>query len=199
MEFTAALCARLCHDMATPIGALAGAIELAEEDASEAAESLKLAGDMVRELVARLRLLRAAWAGECGALTRTELCRLSLGLNRRVQVDLGALHDGPFEEAVSRLLLNLLLLGAEMLPRGGSVALAGASEEAITLSVSGPSIRWDAEAGVALRDPASLSAYDPRSIQAPFTAWLARDCRMAFSFLLPAGPGLAPVLLLTRG
>ncbi len=195
LNFTDALCARLCHDLATPLGSLTAAVELAGEGEGEQREALELAGETARDMVARLRLLRAAWAGRSGELTRTEIAALARGVKRRIEVNLDALAEGPFEEAVSRLLLNLLLLGAEALPRGGAVLLQGNPTDGFVLSASGPSVNWGAGLTAALLDPDAVDEHDPRHIQAPLTAWLARDAAMVLSFLLPPGPGEVPRLL----
>src|SRR3954454_25339494 len=54
------LCARLCHDLSGPLGALVGILEIAREEQPEG-ETLALADETANELVQRLRLLRAAW------------------------------------------------------------------------------------------------------------------------------------------
>lgn len=53
------LAARLCHELAGPIGALAGTLELAIEDADGAGFALAL--EQAAATAARLRLVRAAW------------------------------------------------------------------------------------------------------------------------------------------
>ena len=54
------LCARLCHDLSGPLGALIGVLELAREEQPDS-ETLALAEDTAVELGQRLKLLRAAW------------------------------------------------------------------------------------------------------------------------------------------
>ena len=54
------LCARLCHDLSGPLGALIGILEIAREEQPDS-ETLALAEDTADELVQRLKLLRAAW------------------------------------------------------------------------------------------------------------------------------------------
>ncbi len=197
LELASALCARLCHDISSPLGTLSGTLELAAEQPDEAEEALSIAGEAAAMLVARLQLLRAAWAGDCGPMGRSRLGELAAGLPPRLKADLAGLADVTFDGDLSRILLNLMLLGAEALPGGGEVALAGALPAGIIVTVTGPSVGWHAGLGTALLDPAAMPA-EPRTIQIPLTARLVQAAGLRLSFLLAGGPapGGAPRLVL---
>ncbi len=201
LDLVSALCARLCHDISSPLGTLAGTLELATEEPDQAEEALSLAGESTTYLINRLQLLRAAWAGDCGALTRARLAELAAGLPGRVKAVLDDLAPGPFDPPLARVLLNLLILGSEALPMGGVVALAGNPDSGIVLTVEGRSVRWDAGIAGALLDPSSVQATDPRMVQIPLTARLAHAAGLRLSFLVAAteGPNSAPRLLLAPG
>ncbi len=193
------LCARLCHDLSSPLGTLIGTLELAVEEAGAAAEALALGGEAAAELGARLRLLRAAWTGDCGPLGPDQLASLAHGLPRRVRADLDGLRGGPFPPAVARVLVNLLLLGAEALPKGGIVALSGEPGGDVLATVAGPSARWPTILPAALADGGAGPFDDPRTVQAPLSALLARAAGLRLSMLMPSGPAAAvPPLLLAR-
>ena len=201
LDLASALCARLCHDLSSPLGTLSGTLEMALEDPAEAAEALSIAGEAAAAMVARLELLRAAWAGDCGPMGRARLAELAAGLPPRVTPMLDGLADVTFEGSVARVLLNMLLLGADALPSGGQVALAGQPDAGIVLQVSGPSVRWSADLAAVLLDPAGGHANEPRSVQMPLTARLALAAGLRLSFVLPpatgpTGPQNAPALLL---
>ncbi len=197
LELASALCARLCHDVSSPLGTLSGTLELAIDSPQDAAEALAIASEAASALVARLQLLRAAWAGDCGPMDRTRLVELAAGLPPRVKADLSGLADVTFDGGVARILLNLLLLGAEALPGGGQVALAGDSGMGIIVAVNGPSVRWDSGLAAILLDPLAAFPSEPRTIQMPLTARLVRAAGLRLSFLLAAdGPRNAPRLLL---
>ena len=131
--------ARLCHDLAGLVGTLAGAVEMLAETGCRDGEVLEEAGQAARELTARLRLLRAAWGGDCGALDRDGIAALLPGLaaSGRVRVDLSGLTRR-YPEPLARVLLNLLLLAHEAVPRGGAVALADAPCGGVLARVEGP-------------------------------------------------------------
>ncbi len=172
------LAARLSHDLAGLAGVLAAALELAADD-PDPAEALALARDAAGELAARLRLLRAAWAGDGGDVSRRTLEALVPGLGGRLRVDLSALDPGAFPAGLSRLLPNLLLLGAEALPRGGALTLSG-SPAGVTLAVEGAGAGW----------PPALRGF----LAAPHTAWTITEPRQlqpALLVLLAGAAGLA--------
>ncbi len=198
LELASALCARLCHDISSPLGTLSGTLELANEEPEHAEEALALAGESATYMISRLQLLRAAWAGDCGAMNRSRMGELAAGLPSRVKAELDELSPGPFGAPLARVLLNLLMLGAEALPMGGVVALSGEPASGIILTVEGRSVRWDAGLAGALLDPPSAPATDPRTVQMPLTARLAHAAGLRLSFLTAAtqGPNSAPRLLL---
>jgi histidine phosphotransferase ChpT len=113
---------RLCHDLSGPLNGLGAGLAEAVAGSAMAADGLALAQEAATVAIRRLVLLRAAW-GEVGeALDRPALERLASGLpGRRVRVDLSRLTEPVrFAPNASRLLLNVMLLAAESLPRGGT-------------------------------------------------------------------------------
>src|SRR5689334_19894346 len=86
------LCARLCHDLSGPLGALVGILDLAREEAPDS-ETVRLAEETAGELAQRLKLLRAAWGRESEDLDKERLQEFAPGLlsGRRVRLDLGGL------------------------------------------------------------------------------------------------------------
>jgi histidine phosphotransferase ChpT len=198
MALADALCARLCHDLASPLGTLMGALELAAEDPSAVADALPLANETAAALGARLKLLRAAWAGDCGPLTIGQLTELASGLPSRVRADLAALRDEPFDGPMSRALLNLLLLGAEALPRGGVVALSSNDLGGILVTVKGRAAAWPANLAQALLDPRAVPIDNPRAVQPTMAVMLAQAAGRRLSMLLTPSlqaEEVAPLLL----
>ncbi|MDQ2805060.1 MAG: hypothetical protein M3Y41_21170, partial [Pseudomonadota bacterium] len=115
------LTARLIHDVGGLAGALSGALELAREE-QRPGEALSTASDAAEELGRRIRLLRAAWgpAGETLDLARLrELAGGAPGMHR-MRLDLDGLRGATvFAAGMAQVLLNLVLLAADSLPRGG--------------------------------------------------------------------------------
>lgn len=200
------LCARLCHDLSGPLGALIGVLEVAREEQPDS-ETLALAEDTAVELGQRLKLLRAAWGldGDDMDVVRLRGFADCLSSSRRVRLDLAGLDsDAVFPPPVARIILNLVLLAAGSLPGGGTVALSGSPSGSILVTISGPRAAWPAGFVAWLNDEAAAweaVIADPRRVQAPLTALLARGLGLRLSMLMPAGPmgdaEVSPPLLLT--
>ena len=191
------LCARLCHEMSGGLGTVAGTLDMALHDPAPG-EALALAHEAAAEMVDRLRLLRAAWAGDCGAMDAGLLGSLLAGIPAHVRVELDGL-GGTFDGPVARVLLNMLLLGIEALPRGGTIRLAGVAGGDVALTVTGNKAAWPAGLALALADPLAAPLDDPRTVVGPLTAQLAQAAGLRLALLFPAGDGggAAPPLLLT--
>ena len=191
------LCARLCHEMSGPLGTTAGVLELALEDPQHAAESIQLAWEAAAEMVARLRLLRAAWAGDCGPMDAAMLAALAGAGRPRIRLELGGLA-GMFPAPMARVLLNMLLLATEALPQGGTIRLDGAAGQDVALMVTGTRAAWPPGLAAALLDPLAAPLEDPRTVLAPLVALLALQAGLRLRLLFPGGGGggaAAPLLL----
>ena len=190
---------RLCHDLSGLLGTLMGALEMSLDETPRPGEALLLADDAARELGVRLRLLRAAWAGDGTVLDGEGLAALMPGLpaGRRVRVDATGLRGG-FPGPVGRTLLNLVLLGAEALPGGGLIALSGTWPGQLAVRASGPRLTRPASltGHLAGLDPAPAG---PRDVQVSlaFSAAAAAGVRLsaaeddggdALAFVVSAGP-----------
>jgi histidine phosphotransferase ChpT len=195
------VCARLCHDLSGLLGSLTGTLELVTE-AGPPTEELAVATDTAVALTLRLRLLRAAWAGPPEPLDLPELAALARGLPAsRVGLDVSHLPPATiFPPAMGRLVLNLLLLAAASLPQGGTLYLDGAADDVIA-RIAGPRAAWPAGLIGMLADPtiARRALGEPRTLQAPLTALLARHHGLRLTAMLSTGPAeLAPPLRLCR-
>ncbi len=183
------LAARLCHDLGGPLAGLAGALEVAREDAGMPEEALAIAVQGATELSGRLRLLRAAWAGG-EAVEGAALAALAGALPGRVRVELDGLGDGVLPAPLARLALNLLLLGAESLPRGGTLRLErhGAGLRA---TLAGPKAAWPV-----LARAVAWRAVAPRDLQAPLTVLAAAEAGLRLAgdgpLVLLAAPVVGP-------
>ena len=194
------VCARLCHDTAGPIGTVHQALELARMDIPAGNEALGLARQAAGDVGARLKLFRAAWGMEAAACSVWAVRDLCAGLPGagRVTFDWSGLPGGTvFAPAMARVVLNVLLLAHDSLPRSGSVQVAGGARDVFVV-IDGPGAAWPAGLVACLADPsAALAAFStPRDVQMPLTALLARCLGLRLSLLMPvAGGGPAPLRL----
>ena len=137
--FATTVAARICHDIAGPLGALAGTLQMALEGSDE--EASTLAVELVELLTARVRLLRMAFGGgEAPSPAALQALLPGLPGAERLRLDLSALpHTLP--ENLRSMTPMLLLLAATALPRGGMIAL-GVIEGELMLRVDGPRAGW---------------------------------------------------------
>ena len=122
------LASRVCHDLISPIGAVGNGLELMEDADDEMSDdALKLSVNCVRRASALLEFFRMAYgtAGSDAGLRWENAKQLAEGLVDGPKTTLvwGAAPAGLNVPAMApKLALNLVLLGTEMLPRGGEIA-----------------------------------------------------------------------------
>src|SRR5205823_6107014 len=129
LDLAALLCSRVCHDLISPVGAVVNGLEVLEEDKDEETKTFAL--DLIKKSAhqasARLQFCRLAFgaAGSAGA---------AIDLGDAQAVARGFLEDGktrlewnlPRELLPKnrvKLLLNLLMLAGQTIPRGGTLTV----------------------------------------------------------------------------
>lgn len=172
------LCARLCHDLAGTLGAVtAGAELLSEEGVASpmAVEALDLMASSAASLTVRLQFLRLALGpANQAAATQARALAHAYYLKGFPQGDWrldwppdGALM-GSGEEV--KLMLNLICVAQECLPRGGTIRVSPEAEDWITATGLAAQI-GEAVQGLNAQDVMGLP---PRAAQGAYAASLAR-------------------------
>ena len=179
------------HDIGGLAGTLAATIELALEEVGAAGDSLTSAADLATELNRRVRLLRFAWGPTGEELDIARLRDLALGTPgaHRMRLDLSALPRGRlFSPELGRVLLNVIILAAEALPRGGTLALSQASDAGVIATIRGPRAAWPQTLAASLgNETAAWSALDnPRGLLAPLVALIAHRLGVPLALAQPA-------------
>lgn len=163
------LCARLCHDLAGPVGAAAAGAELVEESGSACdSQTLGLVATSAAAAVARLKFLR-------GALGPTSLSRQDTRTLRALADEYLCSAGAPIsldwrltaadmtgEQA--RLLLNLILLARDGLPRGGTILVKPLVPEGIGVAAHGKDAGLSEDVRTALDGAARITT--PKAAQA---------------------------------
>lgn len=128
MDMAAYLCSRVCHDVISPVGAIANGIELLDEGSDD--ETAEIAMDLIRSSAknasARLQYARIAFgaAGSAGADIDTgdaeTVARAFFDNEKKTDLEwVGERALLPKDKV--KFLLNLLLVGLGAIPRGGNV------------------------------------------------------------------------------
>jgi histidine phosphotransferase ChpT len=182
LDLAALLCSRVCHDLISPVGAVINGLEVLEEDKDEETKAfaLELIKRSAQQASAKLQFCRLAFgaAGSAGA---------QIELGDAEKVARGLMEDGKISivwnlprELVAKnrakLLLNMLLVAAGAIPRGGTLTVdpieAG---RGFRITASGLNARLTASVRDLL-DGRSAHSVDAHAIQPVYTGILAKEC-----------------------
>jgi histidine phosphotransferase ChpT len=129
LDLAALLCSRVCHDLISPVGAIVNGLEVLEEDNDE--ETRTFALDLIkkssRSASARLQFCRLAFgaAGSAGAQIDTgDAEKVSRGLieDEKIKITWNLPRELRPKNQV-KLLLNMMLVAAGAIPRGGTLTV----------------------------------------------------------------------------
>jgi histidine phosphotransferase ChpT len=172
LELAALISSRICHDVISPVGAIANGLEILDEEHDQAMreQAMALIRKSTHQASAKLQFARLAYgaAGSAGA-------EIDLRDAERVARDFvqgGGKHTlswsgGPatLPKDKVKLLLNLVALAVTALPRGGTIAVTVASP-GFQILARGDSARLPERtakvlsgAGASLLDSHSIQAY----------------------------------------
>lgn len=169
------LAARLCHELIGPVAAINNGIEaMGDADADFAREAAALVGGSARQAGGRLQFYRFAYGfGRTGGISGPPPHELVAGYFAATRVSCeyrAAARALPLDQ--QKLACNLLLVGAEALPRGGALTLdAGPNGPQVEAAGAGAALSEETKAALALTTP--LEDLTSRSVHAYFTALLA--------------------------
>jgi len=139
LDLAALLCSRVCHDVISPVGAIVNGLEVLEDEKEQGMRdiALDLIKKSARAASARLQFCRLAFgaAGSAGASIDTgdaEGVTRSLIVNEKISLEWLAARQLLPKNKV-KLLLNLCLIAAATVPRGGkiSVDVIGQGDDAV--------------------------------------------------------------------
>src|SRR3954466_12439974 len=198
LDLAALLCSRVCHDLISPVGAIANGLEVMDEGKDE--ETSKFAMDLIKKSArtasAKLQFCRIAFgaAGSAGAQIDTgDAEKVTRGLMEDEKTKLAwNLPRVLLAKNRVKLLLNMMLLAAQAIPRGGQLTVDPVGEgETIGFKVTSTGTNAKvpqsippllAGAGAPRQTPPRLGGgwaehpIDPNAIQPFYTSLLAKNC-----------------------
>jgi histidine phosphotransferase ChpT len=202
LDLAALLCSRVCHDLISPVGAIVNGIEVMEEDKNEETKTFAL--DLIKKSANQ-------------ASAKLQFCRLAFGAagSAGAEIDLGDAEKaarGLFEDGKTtlvwnlprqllaknrvKLLLNMLLIAAGTISRGGTLSIDPVPGEGIAgfvVTAAGLNAKLNPMVAELLAGN-SAHPVDAHAIQPLYAGILARDCGL----VLTAGGESGAITLTAR-
>ena len=179
LDLAALLCSRVCHDVISPVGAIANGLELFDDpemDAETKATALDMIRSSARTAGAKLKFCRIAFgaAGSAGSQIDLgeagEVAKAFVG-DQKVRLDwLAPRENRPKQEV--KLLLNMVLLGISGIPRGGVVTVS-VDGQSFAVRAAGDRAKISEPLSDVLLDKADLATLDARLVQPYYAKLLA--------------------------
>lgn len=175
IDFSALLCSRLCHDLVSPVGAITNGIEILEDehDADMREQVVDLLKKSALQTSNKLQFFRLAFGAGGGFSAQLDLKEAEKALHSFVEgsrIELlwqTDVYQAP--KAAVKVLLNLSLVGAETLIRGGEMQVNFTVEEeeaTIELKMTGDKIILQDSIKKALAGELDESELEPRTAPA---------------------------------
>lgn len=189
LDLAALVASRVCHDIISPVGAITNGLEVLDEEGSE--DMREFAMDLIRKSArqasAKLQFARLAFgaAGSAGAeIDLGDAQVVATGFMENEKADLNwQLSRNLMAKNHVKLLLNLILIANQCVPRGGEITIAMQGEPqnpSFSLSATGlnPRIPLGMKETLGGEEPERVDAH---SVQPIYTLLLARESDMLLS------------------
>ncbi len=186
LELSALVSSKICHDIISPVGAIANGLEIMDEETDD--DMRRHAMQLVRKSAgvasAKLQFARLAFGAAGSAGTEIDLTEAEKVARAVIESDRHTLTwSGPTATLAKdkvKLLLNMATIALEVLPRGGTIELSitgGGDASVFELRCTGDKSRIPEDIG-ALLNGGLDRALDAHSIQPYFTLRLAETVGM---------------------
>lgn len=187
LDLAALLCSRVCHDLISPVGAIVNGLEVMEDDNDQETKAfaMDLIKKSVRQASAKLQFCRLAFgaAGSAGA---------QIDLGDAEKVARGFIEDDKTKIAWNlprallpknrvKLLLNMILIAGQSIPRGGQITVDPLGEGetmSFRISATGSYAKVPQAVPELLAGGSHGGAVDAHAVQPYYTSLLAKDCHL---------------------
>jgi histidine phosphotransferase ChpT len=185
LDLAALLCSRVCHDLISPAGAIVNGLEVLEESKDEETKAfaLSLINKSARTATARLQFCRIAFgaSGSPAAQVDTgDAEQVARGFIEDEKVKLSwNLPRALLPKNRVKLLLNMLVVAGQAIPRGGTLVLdpVGTGETTtFRITAAGLNARVPQAVPGLLAGGSTGDTIDAHAIQPYYTGLLARAC-----------------------
>ena len=183
-DLASLISSRICHDLISPIGALNTAIEVLDDTESKEMheDALKLIKLAASEASAKLSYLRIALGTNSTSKGVMNLDKLKLITENMFNTEKFSFNwdvsEIKLEKSIARILLNILMLAIQSIPRGGKVTIKieeKSDKLKLVTSANGIKSRLDKQTEDAFKGIIPSEEIDGRIIQSFFTGVLIDD------------------------
>ncbi len=185
LDLAALLCSRVCHDLISPVGAIVNGLEVLEEEKDEATKEFAL--DLIKRSAST-------------ASAKLQFCRIAFGAagSAGAQIDLGdaeTIARGFLEDEKTKLawnlprallaknrvklLLNMLLIAGQTIPRGGTLTvdpIGSGDTMGFKVSAAGTNAKVSPAVPPLLTGECGAEGLDAHRIQPFYAGLLANAC-----------------------
>ena len=192
LDLASLLCSRVCHDVISPVGAIANGLELMDDpdtDPEMKKTALEMVQSSARTATAKLKFCRIAFgaSGSAGALIDLteagEVARAFMG-DEKAKLEWNVPRENRPKQEV-KLILNMLLLAIAGIPRGGVVTVAVAGRD-FSIHAKGERAKINESLAGALNGTTEIASLDARLVQPYYARLLAEAAGLQISMQMSA-------------
>ena len=193
LDLAALLCSRVCHDLISPVGAIVNGLEVLAEEKDEETQAfaMELIKKSANTASAKLQFCRIAFgaAGSAGSQIDTgDAEKLSRGFleddKTKIALNLPRVLLGKNRV---KLLLNMLLIAGQTIPRGGQITVDPIGEGdtmGLRVSATGANVKVLPTVPPLLSGETPADGLDAHRIQPFYASLLAGACGLTPSIVL---------------
>jgi histidine phosphotransferase ChpT len=185
LDLAALLCSRVCHDIISPVGAIANGLELMDDpdvDAAMKATALDMVRNSAKTATAKLKFCRIAFgaSGSAGAQIDMgeagEMAKAFVG-DEKIRLDwLAPRENRPKAEV--KLVLNMMMLAMAGIPRGGVVTVTVDGRH-FAVKAQGERSKVPQAMADVLTGAAAIETLDARMVQPYYAKLLAHSADLS--------------------
>jgi histidine phosphotransferase ChpT len=187
LDLAALLCSRVCHDIISPVGAIANGLELMDDpdvDAAMKATALDMVRNSAKTATAKLKFCRIAFgaSGSAGAQIDMgeagEMAKAFVG-EEKIRLDWQAPRENR-PKAEVKLVLNMMMLAMAGIPRGGVVTVAVDGRN-FAVKAQGERSKVPQAMADVLTGVAAIDSLDARMVQPYYAKLLAQSAGLSLT------------------
>jgi len=184
-ELAALLSSRICHDIAGPVSAMSAALSVLDDESAsdmhdDAVTLLRTGVGRIRTRLDYMRMCFGASGVRVGEVSLAAIRALAEPMFEESRPDLRWADSSlTLSQPAARVLLNLIWIAVDSLPRGGDVSIEAApgadGDVRLQVVAAGRRLRLDQACQRALCGECPEEGYDGRSIQPYYVGLIARE------------------------